>query len=79
MDVAGHLPDLGSGDESRMLRQLLPDNAWIGLTDREGMAPVALSGGILSPQESSTQSDPQTQGWAWTSGATFSYQSWNDC
>ncbi len=79
--VTGYLVDVNSLQENALLEYLAAvhelDFLWLGLTDREGAAPVNWSQGLPAPQESSSLANPQLQGWAWTSGADFSYQNWD--
>ena len=77
--VTGHLVDILSGDENAWLTFVggYSQTWWIGLTDREGAAPLGTSGGLPAPQESEGLANDRTQGWAWTSGQPYVYSSWN--
>ncbi len=63
--VPGHLADVTQRQENFFLARIANfQTFWIGLTDNEGY------GG----SEAGTDSN---NGWAWTSGASYTYQSWN--
>lgn len=69
--VNGTLVSVISQEENNMLRTIRGGaDTWIGLSDREGVAPGA--------QESQTAGTPgnQSSGWAWTSGEPFVYKNW---
>lgn len=73
--VTGNLVSLHSLEENLFVHNIAGGgDVWIGLTDREGMAPSIMNGGVSSPQESATLGNPRTQGWAWTSGEPFNFQ-----
>ena len=81
--VKGHLVDIMSAEENGWVYYTYGfaqdpqiDNLWIGLTDREGAAPAATSGGLPAPQESRNLPDRLMQGWAWTSGKPFTWHNW---
>ena len=81
--ITGHLVDILSVEENGWVSFTFGfaqnpqiEDFWIGLTDREGAAPAATSGGEPAPQESKFMDDPYTQGWAWTSGKPFAYHNW---
>lgn len=75
--VAGQLVEIGSAAENAALEYFAGDfTPWIGLTDREGAAPLRDQDGLRVPQESAGLADPARQGWAWTSGQPFVYQNW---
>ncbi len=75
--VSGNLPDIMSGAENKAIQFIAGGgDVWIGLTDREGVAPPATNGGLPAPQESDTLPNSRTQGWAWTTGKPFSFQNW---
>ncbi len=77
--VTGHLVDILSADENAWLNFVgdYSQTWWIGLTDREGAAPAATSGGLSAPRESEGLANDRTQGWAWTSGKPYVYSNWN--
>lgn len=68
--ISGTLVSITSEKENNFIRNLVGfGDSWIGLTDREGVAPGA--------QESQTvPATNQTVGWAWTSGEAYSYKNW---
>ena len=75
--VSGNLVSLHSLEENVFVQSIAGGgDVWLGLTDREGMAPAGMSGGLPAPQEANTLPDPFTQGWAWTSGEPFTFQNW---
>jgi hypothetical protein len=89
MGVSGHLVSIHSAAENMYVHNLGirfggDDDAWIGVTDREGAAPQVNQHGALSPQESIAlegigccdSANAKTLGWAWTSGEPFTYSNW---
>jgi hypothetical protein len=73
--VTGNLVSLHSLEENLFVHGIAGGgDVWIGLTDREGMAPSVINGGAAAPQESAGLGSPLTQGWAWTSGEPFAFQ-----
>ena len=70
----GHLADVLSLEENQFINGLSNlQGLWIGLTDREGVAPQRTNYGALAPQEATTNT---TRGWAWTSGKEFVFNNW---
>ena len=70
----GHLADVLSTEENQFINGLSNlTGVWIGLTDREGVAPQRTNYGSLAPQEATTNT---TKGWAWTSGKEFVFNNW---
>ncbi|MES2707880.1 MAG: hypothetical protein V4726_14905 [Verrucomicrobiota bacterium] len=71
--VHGELASVTSAGKENFLRRsiiLLAGDQWMGLTDREGVAPGA--------QESQSFGiGNRTTGWAFTNGDTYSYMNWN--
>ncbi|MBN1854251.1 MAG: hypothetical protein JW829_16095, partial [Pirellulales bacterium] len=69
--ATGHMATIADANENAFLASLITGSTWIGLTDREGVAPNA--------EESQSFGSPsnQTMGWAWVDGTPFNFQSWN--
>ena len=66
--IAGHVVTITSDLENEIIwRWGNRGNIWLGLTDREGVAPGA--------EESQTVNDGIT-GWAWVTGEAFTYHPW---
>ena len=66
--IAGHVVAVTSALENELVwRWGNTGNIWLGLSDREGVAPGA--------EESQTTNDGTT-GWAWVTGEPFSYNPW---
>ncbi len=70
--VAGNLVSvLSQGENDMIAKNLLPTaNVWIGLSDRVGVAPGATESQVFGSPGN------LTNGWAWTTGETFSFNAW---
>lgn len=68
-EIAGHLATVTSQLENDIIwRWANRGDIWIGLSDREGVAPGA--------QESQNLADRSTMGWAWVTGEDFEFNNW---
>ena len=79
LTMQGNLVSIGSAAENTLVEYLSflsgdRSGAWIGLTDREGAAPLNPTGD--APQESATLPDPAQDGWAWVSGESVGWVNW---
>lgn len=71
-DIKGHLVTIRSQRKNDFIWRLGDrGDIWIGLTDREGVAPGAQESQTFVPNN-------RTSGWAWTNGEPFTYQNWGD-
>lgn len=71
--VPGNLVSVTSSSKNTFLHRSVfkaGGNSWIGLIDREGVAPGAF--------ESQGEPDNRATGWAWISGESYSFQNWGD-
>jgi hypothetical protein len=65
----GYLASIHSAAENSYVHRIAGfGDVWVGLTDREGLAPGAF--------ESQTTANNRTLGWAWTSGEPFIFNNW---
>ncbi|YCM43378.1 hypothetical protein V2O64_18900 [Verrucomicrobiaceae bacterium 227] len=68
-NLAGHVATINSQVENDLIwRWGNRGDIWIGLSDREGVAPDA--------RESQNLADKFTMGWAWLTGEPFDYNNW---